>query len=644
MSNRLKNEDSPYLQQHAHNPIHWYPWGKEALQKAKEENKAIFLSIGYSSCHWCHVMEKESFEDKLIAELLNQHFIAIKVDKEERPDIDKHYQEVYRLMNRQAGGWPTSIFMTSNLEPFYSATYIAPKSQNGMLGFEELLKVIITKYVVDHKTLVEKGQEVLSFVNPKDKKIEATKLTLNIMDTIALHTDNLLDTKEGGFGEQPKFPHTSTIDLLFDTYQLTHNKSLLDACLLSLDGMSKGGMYDHVDGGFCRYSTDKEWLVPHFEKMTYDNALLAQLYLRAYQITKDDYYKKIAFETLDFMINKMSENNLFYSASDADTNGVEGEYFTYDYNDVVARLIENNYSNLEITQICNTLNITKEGNFEGKNIIRFNNPKEITLKNYDKVIKLLQTMRKEQEYPFIDKKIITSWNAMMINALFIASTIDAHYKTIAIDTLKALLKNMYINQTLYHSKLIHKEVKIKAFLEDYAYLGETLITAYQSTLDESYLIMATQCANNAIEQFYAYGKWNFSKGEFETTEDIYDSSYPSSVATILSLLLSISSLVEGHYKKFVFKTLEINSYSLMRQPLSSPKLSKMVLRYLKDDIILKSNEKILEKLIEEKDSLGYPYLLLKNTFDENMLLCNSHSCFAHTDNFKNLKPLLENYL
>jgi uncharacterized protein YyaL (SSP411 family) len=232
----------------------------------------------------------------------------------------------------------------------------------------------------------------------------------------------------------------------------------------------------------------------------------------------------------------------------------------------------------------------------------------------------------------------------MINALFIASTIDAHYKTIAIHALKALLKNMYINQTLYHSKLIHKEVKIKAFLEDYAYLGETLITAYQSTLDESYLIMATQCANNAIEQFYAYGKWNFSKGEFETTEDIYDSSYPSSVATILSLLLSISSLVEGHYKKFVFKTLEINSYSLMRQPLSSPKLSKMVLRYLKDDIILKSNEKILEKLIEEKDSLGYPYLLLKNTFDENMLLCNSHSCFAHTDNFKNLKPLLENYL
>ncbi|KIM03081.1 MAG: hypothetical protein KU29_12945, partial [Sulfurovum sp. FS06-10] len=190
MSNRLKNEDSPYLQQHAHNPIHWYPWGKEALQKAKEENKAIFLSIGYSSCHWCHVMEKESFEDKLIAELLNQHFIAIKVDKEERPDIDKHYQEVYRLMNRQAGGWPTSIFMTSNLEPFYSATYIAPKSQNGMLGFEELLKVIITKYVVDHKTLVEKGQEVLSFVNPKDKKIEATKLTLRYLkDDIMLKSN-----------------------------------------------------------------------------------------------------------------------------------------------------------------------------------------------------------------------------------------------------------------------------------------------------------------------------------------------------------------------------------------------------------------------------------------------------------------------
>ena len=644
MSNHLQNESSPYLQQHVNNPIDWYPWGEEALAKAKSENKAIFLSIGYSSCHWCHVMEEESFTDSDVAEILNEHFIAIKVDKEERPDIDKHYQEVYTLMNRRAGGWPTSIFMTANLEPFYSATYIPPKAKHDMLGFKELVQIITKKYVTDYHTLVEKGQEVLSFVNPQNKKVEATKLSLDIIDTIILHADNLLDKKNGGFGDKPKFPHASTLDVLLDCYQLTGNTSLLDSVHLSLENMSKGSVYDKVEGGFCRYSTDEAWIIPHFEKMTYDNALLAQLYTRAFQVTSDEYYKKIAFETLDFMLEKMSENNLFYSASDADSNQIEGAYFVYDYNEVINKLKENNFSLLEITQICTTLNISKDGNFEGKNAIRIDNPKNIKIKRFEEVIQILKNIRNEREYPFIDKKVITSWNAMMISALFLAGEIESKYKEIAINALEKLLEEMYINGELYHSKLISdKKPKVKAFLEDYAYLGESLITAYQATLDESYLIMATKFTNTVIEQFYSHGKWKFSNGEFQTIEDIYDSSYPSSIATVLSLLLSISSLVDNNYKKFVFKTLELNSYNLMRQPLSSPKLTKIVLRYLKDDIIIKSNEQLLETVIDKKSSLNYPYLFLKTTMDKEFLLCNSHSCFAHSEQFENLKPLMDPY-
>jgi len=507
MPNNLKNETSPYLQQHANHPIDWYPWGEEALVKAKAENKSIFLSIEYSSCHGCHVMEKESFQDEKIAELLNERFIAIKVDKEERPDIDKYYQEVYQLMNRRTGGWPISIFMTENLEPFYAAAYISPEARKEEFGFEALLRTVSKKYITEYDTLVEKGREILQNIHPKNKSIEATKLNLNIMQTISLHVDHLLDKKEGGFGTVPKFPHVSTLALIFDSYELQKEEKLLNAALLSLDGMSKGGIYDHVNGGFYRYSTDDKWLIPYRVKTTHDNALLSQLYLRAYQITNNQSYQEISFKTIDFILQQMSEDGLFFAKKDE---------------------IEN----------------------------------ETT----------------------IDKTIITSWNAMMVSALFKASSIDKKYKAIAITSMESLLDNLYINGTLYHSKVLGTEVKVKAFLEDYAYLGEALITAYQSTLDEGYLMRATKFANSAIEQFYDYGQWKFSNGEFKIQDDIYDTTYPSSISTVLSLLMSISSLVDVHYKKFVFKTLEMNSYSLMRQPLSSPKLTQMLLRYLKDDI------------------------------------------------------------
>ncbi len=642
MANRLKNEHSPYLQQHANNPVDWYPWGEEAFEKARKENKSIFISIGYSSCHWCHVMEHESFEDETTAKILNKHFISIKVDREERPDIDKHFQEVYQLMNQRPGGWPTSIFLTQDQKPFYSATYIPDEPRYGMMSFSSLLEVIADKYDKEQDLLTEKADEILRFLNPKEDKIQATKLDLSIIQRVSDQAKQLFDNQHGGFNKAPKFPQASTLDLLLDIYRITGDKETLNMALLSLSSMAKGGLRDLVDGGFCRYSTDNEWLVPHFEKMTYDNALLSELYLKAYTVTGQDFYKSVAFETLDFMLETMSENTLFYSASDADTEREEGKYFVYTYDKALKSFVIAGIPVKEHASLAKALNITKEGNFEGKNIVRVEDPAHIDIPYYDEAIAALKKRRKEKRvYPFIDKKVLVSWNAMMITSLFKASRTDKKYLKPAIKSLSALLESMYINSELFHSTLIGKKPKIKAFLEDYAYLSETLIEAYQSTLDETYLITATKLTNAAIEKYFDKGKWKFSRGEFETNADIYDSSYPSSLSTMISVLYSISSLVDVVYKKFVFKTLEIYSYDVMRQPISTPRMSKMVIRYLKDDVIIKAKEDKLKAHIRDIDTLPHPFSFLKSDTNDGFMICNSNSCFGHEKDFAGVLEVLE---
>jgi len=642
MANRLKNEHSPYLQQHADNPVDWYPWGDEAFEKARKENKAIFLSIGYSSCHWCHVMEHESFEDEATAKILNEHFIAIKVDREERPDIDKHFQEVYQLMNQRPGGWPTSIFLTQEQKPFYSATYIPDEPRYGMMSFSSLLEVISDKYKTEKELLTEKADEILRFLNPKEDKIQATKLDLTIINRVSDQAKQLFDNQDGGFNKAPKFPQASTLDLLLDVYKITGDKETLNMALFSLSSMAKGGLRDLVEGGFCRYSTDNEWLVPHFEKMTYDNALLSEVYLKAYHVSGNDFYKNVAFETLDFMLSEMSEDGLFYSASDADTEGEEGKYFVYTYEKALKLFDKAGIPKEEHTGLAKALHITKEGNFEEKNIIRVNDPSATDkIPYYDEAIEALQKRREKRTHPFIDKKVLVSWNAMMIKSLFKASRTDKKYIKPAIKALDALLQSMYINSELYHSTLIGKTPKIKAFLEDYAYLGEVLIEAYESTLNEVYLITATKLTNNAIEKYFDKGKWKFSRGEFETNADIYDSSYPSSVSTMLSVLYSISSLVDVVYKKFVFKTLEIYSYDVMRQPISTPRMTRMVIRYLKDDVIIKAQEEKLKTHIKDLDSLTHPFSLLKNDTNDGFMICNSNSCFGHEKDFSGVIEVLE---
>ena len=642
LKNHLKNEHSPYLQQHADNPVDWYPWGEKAFQKAQKENKAIFLSIGYSSCHWCHVMEHESFEDEKTAKILNKHFVCIKVDREERPDIDKHFQEVYQLMNGRPGGWPTSIFLTDELKPFYSATYIPDEPKYGMMSFTSLLEVIADKYKNEKNVLINEADKILNHLNPKEDKIQATKLDESIIKRFTEQAKQLFDHTDGGFNKAPKFPQASLLSLLLDLYKLTGDKETLNMSLLSLSSMARGGLRDLVDGGFCRYSTDNEWLVPHFEKMTYDNALLSSVYLKAYHASHNNFYKEVAFETLDFMLDKMFEEKLFYSASDADTENEEGKYFVYTYEKALKSFTKAGIPEEAHKKLSQALHITKEGNFEGKNIVRVDDPKSIDIPYYREALDALRKRRNDKRiYPFIDKKVIVSWNAMMITSLFKASRVDSKYLKPAIKSLDKLLSTMYIHSQLFHSTLIGKEPKIHAFLEDYAYLSETLIEAYESTLDEMYLITATKLINTAIEKYYDKGKWKFSRGEFETNADIYDSSYPSSVATMLNALYSISSLVDIVYKKFVFKTLEIYSYDIMRQPISTPKMSRMIIRYLKDDIIIKAKEKKLKNHITNIDTLPHPFTLIKGDTNDGFIICNSNACFGHEKDFDGVKEVLE---
>ena len=640
MANRLENEDSPYLQQHKDNPVDWWPWCDEAFQTAQKENKAIFISIGYSSCHWCHVMEETVFENEECAAILNESFISIKVDREERPDIDKHYQEVHMLLNRRAGGWPTSIFCTPQNKPFFAGTYIPPESNAGSIegmGFKELTQLIATKVAENDPQLFKNADEVESFLKHSEHPKEATVLKEDFTKNFMLQAKNNFDTKNGGFSQKPKFPQASTLNTLLNIDRLYKDKSAKSMVIHTLNSMKKGGMYDLVDGGFCRYSTDEEWLVPHFEKMLYDNALLSGVYVDAYLRYEDESYLDVARECVDFWVNHMSEDELFYSASDADSEGEEGTYFVYSYEEVHTLLTNAGISQVEEKMAA--MSITKEGNFEGKNIVRF---EESTPPEWFTEIKpLLVKLRGERVYPFIDKKVQTSWSSMMIHSMFKLGAIDHKYQQRAIKHLNKLLKTMFIDETLYHTTLIHKEPKVEAFLEDYAFLSQALLSAFKYTQDEIYLIHAQRFINKALEEFYDKGTWNFSVGEFVTKAEITDNTYTSSISIIIDTLLTLGVLLEDEkYTHFAFKSMEYNSYELGRKPIFSPYMLLQALRYLKGERIIKATYENLSTNALTLAKLDYPFVQYRESNDEGFMICGEKSCFAHTQNVEEIKKLL----
>ena len=441
-TNALINEDSPYLQQHVHNPVNWYPWGEEAFDKAKKEHKLIFLSIGYSTCHWCHVMEEESFENEAVAKLLNDNYIAIKVDREQYPQLDKKYQKWYMSVHGKRGGWPLTVFMSPKAEVFHLATYIPAEEGYDSKGMFNMLPSFMHTFKKNPKQF-----QVLVTQHAKARKenygqnVVKTKLTEDLVHTFMQKVKVQFDSTNGGFYKRPKFPEASKLTLLLDIYALYGNKEALNMAAFTLKKMAEGGIYDQLGGGFFRYTTDEAWHIPHFEKMLYTNAELIPVYVKLYEMTKDPLYKKVVTETITQMENHFMKDGLYLSASDADSAGEEGGYFIFNYEEIKEALLKKGMKPKDIEETLAYLGIEEDGNIDGE----LSNPHitsqtvPVELENVKAYLKSLSAHR---EFPFLDTKIITSWNAMMIKALFSASNIDEKYTVLAEKRLSALLTLM----------------------------------------------------------------------------------------------------------------------------------------------------------------------------------------------------------
>lgn len=525
MSNRLKNETSPYLLQHKENPVDWYPWCEEAFIKAKEEDKPIFLSIGYSSCHWCHVLAHESFEDDEIAEILNQNFISIKVDKEERPDIDSVYMAVCQAFTG-SGGWPTSIFMTADKKPFYAGTYFPKTSRGGMIGFKELLLAINVVWKKDRKTLIKQGDKIISYLNNEENLSGPADLSLahsavNIFERI-------YDEKNGGFGRAPKFPTPHNILFLLSYYERFKDPKCLEMAERTLLQMYRGGIFDHIGFGFCRYSTDKKFLVPHFEKMLYDNALLIIVYCRAYGITKNKLYLEIAEKTANYVLREMtSEQGAFFSAQDADVEGEEGKFYLFTPAEIV-----NVIGKKDAEAFNQHYDISDNGNFEGKNIPNLLKSDPLN-KSFEHFLPALLNYRKKRYSLHLDDKILTSWNSLMIAAMCELYLVSK--KSVYIDAAKRA--DEFIKKCLYEDGTVYVSFRdgkhgVKGFLDDYASYIFAQLSLYSATLDEQYLNVAKIMTHKVLSDFSDKfgGFYLYSEDSEELIlrpKDTYDGAIPS---------------------------------------------------------------------------------------------------------------------
>jgi uncharacterized protein len=517
-TNKLIGETSPYLLQHAHNPVNWYPWGPEALQRAKDENKPIFLSIGYSSCHWCHVMERESFENDDVAAILNEHFISIKVDREERPDLDEIYMAAVQAMTG-SGGWPMSVFLTPDQKPFFGGTYFPRENKYGRIGFIPLLKNIAEAWDQKHDEVVKSSEELTKHIHEILTSTAGSTAapTPSLIQDAVQKLAQSYDSVDGGFGGAPKFPSSPSIALLLREYRRTGDEQVLTMATHTLDKMAQGGMYDHLGGGFARYSTDQEWLVPHFEKMLYDNAQLAQAYLEAYQATGNPFYKDVVDETFTYILRDMTDSSGgFYSAEDADSEGEEGKFYVWSRDEIVRILGEDD------AQIFNTYyNVKENGNFDspepyhaGLNILHTPISDEQVAKILDmdtaelqkKLVPMKAAMlaiRSERVRPGLDDKVLTSWNALMISAFAQGYQVlgDPTYRDAAVKAADFILTDMMRDGELLRTYR-NGESHLAAYLDDYACMITALLDVYEATFDVRWLEAADALAATMNEKFW----------------------------------------------------------------------------------------------------------------------------------------------
>ena len=569
--NRLIHQTSPYLLQHAYNPVDWFPWGEEAFKQAKEHNKPILLSVGYSACHWCHVMERESFENDAIAELMNKYFINIKVDREERPDIDEIYMQATTAMNQGHGGWPMTVFLTPDQEPIFAGTYFPPTDKWGRPGFGSIVTNIGEAWIKDQSNIVKQAEQFTSRLRSALQPASPLAVGEADIENAVKQFAHDFDVRYGGFGRAPKFPPATGLSFLLRQYHWSRQDKILTMVTKTLDGMAGGGMYDHIGGGFARYSTDDEWLVPHFEKMLYDNALLARTYVEAFQATGLERYRKVATETLDYILREMTApEGGFYSATDADSEGVEGKFFVWTPEQIREVVSEEE----DTKRFCAYYDITEAGNWEKTSIPRRPQSIETVAKalgcspeelqgTIDRVRPLVYQARLTRIPPGLDDKIITAWNGMMIGTMAEAGRVFNHQLYIdgairAADFLLTTLSrpNNYLWRTYRNGK-----AHLNACLEDYAYAAEAMLEVYEATGIERYLHEAVALGERIVEDFEdrEHGGFFTTAVDHETLilrgREGADGATPSGNAVAASVLARLSF----HFDREDFRTAATNA-------------------------------------------------------------------------------------
>ncbi|HEV3144722.1 MAG TPA: thioredoxin domain-containing protein [Gemmataceae bacterium] len=558
-TNRLAHESSLYLRQHAHNPIDWYPWGPEALGQAKKLDRPIFLSVGYSACHWCHVMAHESFENEQIAQFLNAHFVSIKLDREERPDLDAIYMSAVQALNNGQGGWPMSVFLTPDLEPFFAGTYFPPDNRYGRPGFLLVLQKVVEAWQTRRADVLHSGKQISEVIRAREQaEPQPGELKPELLENALNLFRRVCDPVHGGVGHAPKFPRPIDLRLLLRIHKRFGHADALELAKLTLDKMARGGIYDQLGGGFHRYSTDERWLVPHFEKMLYDNALLVPAYFEAFQITGDPFYRQIVIETLDYVLREMtSKEGAFYSTQDADSEGVEGKFYVWSEAEVESVLGK------DLAEAFNYVyDVSPGGNWEGHNILNCpktlaqsakllkTTPEELSAKLQPARQKLYE-VRSKRVWPGRDEKILTGWNALMIAAFAQAGAVleEPRFTQVAERAADFILNNLRAsNGHLLRTCGIGQPGKIDAYLEDYAYLVDALVTLYEATFEPRWFHEAIRLAELMIDQFYdeAHAGFFFTSPDHQDvlfrTKDVHDSSIPAANSVALLSLLRLAAL------------------------------------------------------------------------------------------------------
>ncbi len=554
MPNRLSYETSPYLLQHADNPVDWYPWNEEALQKAQDEEKPIFLSIGYSACHWCHVMAHESFEDERIAEILNQYFVSIKVDREERPDLDQIYMNAVAALTGR-GGWPMSVFLTPDGRPFYGGTYFPPAPRYGMPSFTQVLYGVLDAWQNRREEVLTGSQRVVAALQqpkipPADGRqgadraeIEVEELSPNTLTSAFEALRRGFDQTHGGWGAAPKFPQPMVLEFLLRTHHRTGDALALQMVTQTLEAMARGGMYDQLGGGFHRYSVDEHWTTPHFERMLYDNAQLARVYLHAWQVTGNEFFRTITEEILYYVVREMTDPaGGFYSTQDADSEGEEGKFFIWTPEEIRDILSDD----AQADAFMATYGVTSRGNFEGRNLLEFVGDMEQRPALSEALRKLLEA-REKRIHPDRDDKVLTSWNGLMLAAFAEAArALDRDdYRLVAERNADFLLRELRQENGRLPRTWKQGEAKLNGYLEDYAYLIDGLLELYQTTFDWRWFVAAQELAETMLEHFAdSQGTLYDTSDDHETLitrpRDLQDNATPSGNAMAVTVLLKLA--------------------------------------------------------------------------------------------------------